>query len=724
MKQSLNWTVGFSESPDVRPKEMVTASVPGNANIDWMIAHNLPDWKFGVNFEQYRWMEDVWWLYEARLPSITLKPDESLFFLSEGIDYCYRILLDGELLHEHEGMFSHMEIPIPADNHNGGIIQIWITPPPKDHVGKKDSSEEAAQSCKPAVSYGWDWHPRLIPSGLWCDAYLETRQDISVKNIAIDYTVSGDLQSVEVMFTADLSQSLSLEQATVTMTLYDPTGTEIARLNNAEKVILQNPKLWWCNGYGEPNLYSYEVSVYVDDIKADQKVGKIGFRKLELLMNEGVWEDDIGLPCSRNHAPMTLTLNNVPVFAKGSNWVNPEVFTGTITRNTYLPLIKLAKDANFNLLRCWGGAIVNKDSFFELCDEHGIMVWQDFPLACNDYRNSSHYLKILEQEATAIVKRIKHHACLVIWCGGNELFNSWSKMDDQSLALRLLNKICYEHDPYRPFLSTTPIDGVAHGNYLFRYKDGNEVYQAMPSLKFTAYTEFGVPSISNISCLKAVADLSDIFPLKKNDVTIAHHAFSAWGSDDMQWACLDVIEDYFGEADTLEQLIEWSQWLQGEGYKCIYEEARRQKPYCSMALNWCYNEAWPTIANNALINYPAEPKKSYFDVIASCRNSLISAKIPKFSWHGGETLSFELWLLNDGISPVEAGHADLEAELDGTVYNLGSWSYAKTEANTNVKGITVSYVLPKLDSTGFKKLKLIIKAGELSSKYRLLYKAS
>jgi beta-mannosidase len=366
------------------------------------------------------------------------------------------------------------------------------------------------------------------------------------------------------------------------------------------------------------------------------------------------------------------------------------------------------------------------------------MVWQEFPLACNNYRGSKEYLHVLEQEAEAIITKLRKYTSLAFWCGGNELFNSWSKMTDQSHALRLLNKLCYELDPKRPYLPTSPLMGMAHGCYLFRYLDGREVFQAMPQAHYTAYTEFGVPSLSNLDCCLMISEQNKLFPLVENEITIAHHAFKAWGDFD-SWACPDMIEDYFGKPSDLQQMIEWSQWLQSEGYKCIYEEARRQKPYCSMALNWCYNEPWPTLANNSLVNYPVSPKPAYHAVAESCRNQLISARIPKFSWRSGETFAVDLWLLNDGNVAAESGQADVWLEIAGSRYFVMNWQYKPVPANMNLEGPTVRFKLPETienkekekliplnaaiiesETGSAHEMKLIIECGELSSEYRLL----
>lgn len=732
MRHLMKWKTGPSSSYCTQPQTMVPAHVPGDANLDWMVENNLPDWKYGTNFEQYKWMEDCWWLYETQIPFLELKDGEQLFFVTEGIEYEYRILLDGELICEHEGMFSKVELSIPYIE--GATLQVWIAPVPKDPQAVKDTREEGAQSCKPVVSYGWDFHPRMIPVGIWENTYLEVRSKNYLKEVYAEYTLKEDYSAARVQFLSETSG-----EGSVTYTLYAPDGAMVGCCTESDGGVLTvaNPRLWWCNGYGEPDLYLYKAELLVDGEVTDAKMGTIGFRRLELTMNEGSWGEPKEFPMGRSPVPITITLNGIKIFAKGSNWVNPEVFTGTITRDTYFPLIKLADEANFNILRCWGGAIINKEEFYDLCDAHGILIWQEFMLACNNYRDTPEYLRVLEQEATAVIKRLKVHPSLALWCGGNELFNSWSGMTDQSKALRLLDKLCLELDPDRPFLMTSPLNGMAHGCYAFRYADGREVYEVMPKSHNTAYPEFGVPSLSNLSCFDRVAERSELFPLVENEVTKAHHAFGSWNED--SWADLPLIRDYFGESKSLEELISWSQWLQGEGLKCIFEEARRQKPHCSMALNWCYNEPWPTLANNSIVNYPAEPKESYYEVAEACRDSLISARIPHFGWRGGEVFSAELWLLNDGREKVKAGSAKVYLELCERRYFLLEWEYQAVSPNENVEGPSVRLKLPETVAKEGKtvkclnkveqkrgrglahEMKLVIEAGELSSTYRLIF---
>ncbi len=714
MLQRLFWEVGPCSGREETPAEFVPAAVPGAVQLDWAKAKGLPDYKYDLGFKEYRWMEDSYWLYRSPLRRQTCASNEKAYFVCGGIDYEFEIRIGKKIILHQEGMFRPVEFEITPYLGTNTYLEILIWPAPKNPGAYPDTRDEAQQCCKPAVSYGWDWHPRLIPLGIWEEAWIETRAESFLHGAAAVYTLSHDYSRAEVTLKAERTGDGPVEWR-----FLSPDGEEIFTGEGDDVTFtVEEPELWWCNGCGKPALYRYEA--YLEDERGEtiRRTGRVGFRTVELVMNEGAWDEPEGFPRTRSTPPIQLRLNGVNIFAKGSNWVNPEIFPGTVTRATYLPQIKLAKEANMNLFRCWGGAFVDKNTFFELCDEYGIMVWQEFPLACNTYYNSEHYLSVLESEATALIERLKGFACLVLWCGGNELFNSWSGMTDQHYALRLLNKLCYELDRERPFIATSPLYGMAHGCYIFKFRTGEEVYEAMNRSHFTAYTEFGVPSIANKDCLLAALPEKKLFPLVPNESTVAHHAFDAWLPGDT-WSGLDMLRFYWGEPQTLDDLIEKSQWTQSEGYKCIFEEARRQKPYCSMALNWCFNEPWPTVANNSLLSYPASPKKAYEAVKASLRPVLASARLNRFSYRAGELFEAELWLLNDSLSPVSAGTVSASIKLGSTVIHLLDWEYEGMEPNKNQMGPVLRYRLPHLP--GADTLTLVLEAGGYSSEYRLVY---
>lgn len=668
-------------------EEWFPASVPGNIQKDYAQFRGWGDVSDADNYKKYKELEADSWRYRTEL-AYEAADGEEIYFVSGGIDYQFDILLNGSLIFSQEGMFTPVELKITerlADGKN--VLEVVIYPHPM-RAGAPEGREQADESCKPPVSYGWDWHPRVIPSGIWNDAYLETRKKGAIGHCEAFYTLSEDYKTAQVRFDVACTGQPSIE-------LFAPNGTCVYS-GTQTQFSINEPKLWWCSGQGEPSLYRWCVRT-----QDDEKTGKIGFRRVELVMNEGTEAEPDSFPKTQRIPPITICLNGRRIFGKGSNWVTPEIFTGTVSEDTYRPLLELAKEANMNLLRCWGGAGVNKDCFFSLCDEMGLMVWQEFPLACNNYRNGAHYLCVLEQEARSIVRSLRSHPSVVLWCGGNELLNSWSGMTQQSHALRLLNEICFHEDRQTPFIPSSPMMGMGHGCYLFySEQEQKEVYEMFNSARFTAYTEFGVPGAADAEYIRSFIPEQELFPPREGTAWESHHALGAWDVETDTWLCTAVLERYFGSAETLEELCRQSQWLQCEGYKAIFEEARRQAPYCSMALNWCYNEPWKTAANNSIVSYPAIPKKAYYAVRDALRPVMPSARLYQFAYCGGETFAAELWLLNDSESAV-SDMVSAYIEIDGRRIHVMDWFADKVEARTNRRGSELRIVLPECSAEEF-----------------------
>jgi len=677
-------------------------SVPGNIQQDFAAARGFADVQYADNYKQYLPFEDDHWEYETVL-SYTKAEGERVFFVSLGIDYKYDILLNGENVYSYEGMFRAAELDITEKLSGGNdILTVHIYPHPKRKDAPVGTRDEADQSCKPCVCYGWDWNPRLLISGMWQEAYIETRNVYSIENSRVKAELNCDMTEGKVTFSFDCAEPCVLS-------LYDEDGNTVYSGTDKEAVI-SSPELWWCNGYGKPYLYKWEIKN-----KGESKEGYIGFRSVKLVRNKGA-KDPSMFPKGRYAPPITIKLNGKRIFAKGSNWVNPDLFWGQVDEERYNELLTLARDGHMNILRVWGGASVCKEAFYRLCDKYGILVWQEFMLACNNYPDSSEYLAVLESEAEYIIKTVSTHPCLALWCGGNELFNGWSGMTDQSLPLRLLGKLCYEYDRNTPFIPTSPIMGMAHGGYKFYdEKQGGEVFNQFRRAYDTAYTEFGVPSITSVENLKKIIPEKELFPIKETEAWIAHHGFYAWGKN--TWLCRDVLERYFGEPQSIEEMVENSNKLQCAGYQAAFEEMRRQKPHCSMMINWCYNEPWITAANNSIIEYPAKPKPAYEYVKSAMRPALFSAGIAKYSWKEGEMFEAELWLLNDSLDAV-SGKVRVSLKMGDSITELLEWN-ASTEASENLAGPTVRTLLPHAETDT---LCLILEAENgLSNSYLLQY---
>jgi beta-mannosidase len=264
---------------------------------------------------------------------------------------------------------------------------------------------------------------------------------------------------------------------------------------------------------------------------------------------------------------------------------------------------------------------------------------------------------------------------------------------------------------------------MAHGHYVFRDQStGEEVFQWMPRARATAYTEYGMPGTSPVKLLRKIIPEEELFPPQPGTSWESHHAFNAWGPD--RWLMPGVLEEYFGAAEDLEALVQNSQLLQCEGYKCIFEEARRQKPVCAMAVNWCYNEPWITAVNNSLLNYPNLPKPAFHAVGNSCRPFLASARIPRFTWREGETFSCDLYILNDMYSDIPDGKVTVRLVAGEERLELLSWAFESAKPNRNITGPTVRAVLPHWDADRFELILEVTGHPEYSSSYTLLYKPS
>lgn len=727
----LAWTVGPTDDPNLPPARRVPATVPGAVQLDWARAENWPPYWHGDNFRAYDGLEDRHWVYAARVPPVALPSEAQLLLEIGGVDYRWEVRVDGQLRHAQEGMFTPAEVDLTERAATGAELEIVVYPAPKLHPAPADRTQ-ASHVVKPPVSYGWDWHPRLIPLGICDETRLVVRPAARLRDAELRYTLADDLGSA--LLAVEIAVTAAARGGSVRWTLHDPSGelaaAGAAPIEDQNPLVLHHtisgPQLWWSHDQGGQPLYRFAVELRdaagaVRDVRSQ----RVGFRRVRLVMHEGAWAQPAAFPKSRSRPPITIEINGRAIFAKGTNWVATEIFPGLVTAETYRPLLALAREANFNLLRCWGGAPAEKESFFERCDELGLLVWQEFPLACNLYEHGAPYLRVLDRESRSLLRRIRRHPCLALWCGGNELFNSWSGMTDQSPALRLLARNAYDLDPATPFLPTAPLEGMAHGDYRFRDEGGREVFQIYVGAAATAYSEFGVPGASPVDYLRTFIPAEELWPPRPGTAWETHHAIGAWGGHPSSWLCEEILRHYFGEAASLEELVARSQWLQAEGYRCIYEEARRQKPRCAMALNWCFNEPWPSAANNSLVNWPARPKPALAAVAAACRPTLASARVPKFSWMGGDMFRAELWLLHDAPSPRPGAVVCAALHFGDERLPLASWPAPAAEPNRNTAGPEVRAALPLRLPGAADSFELVLTAEgqpQWESRYRLHFR--
>ncbi len=703
MKFMQSWVASVTDSEG--KYRQFPATVPGNVQRDFAeYLGILDDLMFSDNVSRLDECEGYTWTYSAKL-SFSKSHSEKVYFVSEGIDYIYDILLDGEKLFSGEGMYTPVRLDITDKAHAGSVLSVVIHPHPKNGDIVRDRAE-AADTCKPPFCYGWDWNPRLLVSGMWMPAYVEVKKDTDITSCELFYELDAERKCASVRFEAESGE-------TPEYTLYDPDG-KIVYSGKESSFGISDIRLWWCSGLGEPCLYRWTAKT-----STDEKSGYVGFRTVRLVQSpETVHGPEGGFPKGQYPAPITVELNGVQIFAKGSNVINIGLFPGAVTAEENEKTVLALRDANMNIVRVWGGSGILKKEFYDFCDRYGIMVWQEFMLACNLYTDDCHYLGVLKKEAASIVRSLRSHPSLILWCGGNELFNDWSGMTEQSHPIRLLNAVCFEEDRGRPFLCTSPVSGMAHGGYVFRDDEGCEIFNLFQGSRKTAYTEFGCPSLADVDSLRKIIPEEELFPVEDTRSWRVHHAFGSWG--EKRWACPDVIEHYFGKQESLEDTVKYSQRLQCFGYKACFEEARRQWGYCSMAINWCFNEPWITAANNSLITYPDIKKPAYYAVKDALRPVMASARVPRYSYTAGDKLEFEVWYHNDTLSERE-DKVTLKIVLGDKVLYSSKWETGVLPPMSCRKGLSVSFTLPDHEKKVILKIVLETENEDCGNDYEILF---
>lgn len=455
----------------------VPAQVPGTVHTDLLTAGLIPDPYLDLNETALAWMHHTDWRYETTFTATSAQPGEHLDLVFEGLDTVATITLNGTTIgrtaNQHRSYrFDVADLLVDGENHlavdfrsalayaNEVADTLVLRPRAYDHPFNMVR--------KMACSFGWDWGPDLQTAGIWKPVRLErwtTARMTQVRPLVtvdaagtghVDVHVDLDLSSRDVARHGDLVLTAALDAAhgvgdhVATVAVAPDARTAVVHLEFAQA------PLWWPAGYGEHPLFTLTVSLGTTDGDAyGSYTRRIGFRTIEL----DTTPDEVG-------TPFTLKVNGQPVFVKGANWIPDDHLLTRITREQLARRVDQALDANMNLLRIWGGGIYESEDFYDVCDERGIMVWQDFLLACAAYAEEEPLRSELEAEARENVARLTPHASLVLWNGGNE--NLWGFLDwkwQDELEGRTWGYLYYtqmfpaivaELDPTRPYCEGSP----------------------------------------------------------------------------------------------------------------------------------------------------------------------------------------------------------------------------------------------------------------------------
>jgi beta-mannosidase len=474
--------------------------------------------------------------------------------------------------------------------------------------------------------------------GIWDDALIVVSDGVLIRDVVVSQDVQPRQASLEIAVEIDVAQpgplrlACTLEGETFEgartsafRDLMAVPGTTRARL----RLDVPEPRLWWPWDQGEPHRYRLAVEVQDGDRVLDAIVQTVGLRRVEM---DG-W---------------TLLVNGRPVYARGANWVPVDILPGRAGEQDYRALLDLAREANMNMLRVWGGGLREKRTFYDLCDRLGILVWQEFPFACaflTRFPRSESYLRLVRSEAQAIVRDLRRHACLAVWCGGNE----FSPKRNEPLVSTLREVVARE-DPARPFLAASPAGGDSHFWAVWHSYRPPSAYREDRSL---FASEFGLQAPPDPEVLARFLPAADLWPPGRSWTFHGAGLNKLWRYARPFLAAREV---------TLAGFVQASQRAQAHGLQIAIEHYRRARARGSGgALLWQLNEPWPAISW-AIIDFYGNRKPAYEVAKRAFSPLLVSLEYPLRPYLACQAIEIEVWVLND--TPRALPGADVEIVLE------------------------------------------------------------
>ncbi|MFC4386653.1 glycoside hydrolase family 2 protein [Gracilibacillus marinus] len=641
-------TLDHWEFKEATVKTWKKATVPGCVHTD-LLAHNLiPDPFVGKNELDVQWIDKKDWEY---ISSFTLTDvdmqEEKLELVFEGLDTYADIYVNNEKVLSTNNMFRIWKLDIKRYAKVGqNSLHVYFhspiahdldkpdelgynLPADNDHsldggVGEKKLSVFAR---KAPYHYGWDWGPRFVTSGIWRDVYIQAWSQVQIKDVHIEQSnvtqEQADLTAiVEVEATEPLEVTISISDANG---VYHEKKIQIDEGNQsiALPFSISQPKLWWSNGLGESYRYHFSIDVlHNGDVLSNHKV-KTGLRSLRFVREE----DENG-----EGESFYFELNGVPVFMKGANHIPNDSFLTRITIEDYEHEIATAAASHMNMLRVWGGGIYEPNVFYELCDEYGILVWQDFMFACSMYPGDEAFLDNVKQEAIDNVKRLRNYACIALWCGNNEMDAAWAEYIEDAgwgwkqrytkeqrkdiwqaydqLFHHILPDVIREYDPQTAYWPSSPMQAVTsdknqHATFDTLTKGDIHYWDVWHGQKpLDAYkenvgrfmSEYGFQSFPEEKTVRAYAEEED-FQLE-SDVML-HHQKNGSGNRLIK----TYMDMYYKEPKDFSAFLHISHILQAAAIRSAVEAHRKHMPYCMGTLYWQMNDCWPVASWSSMDYY-------------------------------------------------------------------------------------------------------------------------
>jgi beta-mannosidase len=639
--------------------ELLPAKVPGSVYSDLLDNKKMEDPYWRDNEDKaFALLEHDYEYLTAFKSGETLLNCERILLRCEGLDTLADIYLNKILIGKANNMHRIWEYDVKRYIKENNELRIVFHSPVKfvNEAYKKvrtDGSEHCLdgfpQLRKAHCMFGWDWGPRLPDAGIWRDITLaginEARLDsvfITQRHkrgaVELDIKVEVDAPWAEKTATEEawaLGRKQGKDKLSYTVYLTDPQGNETKYADSPRRILIQNPELWWPNGFGAQPLYTVKVVLGKDGAELDSWQRRYGLRTMTVRRQKDKWGESFA-----------HEVNGVQIFAMGADYIPEDNVLSRVTEKRTRKLLEQCVAANFNAIRVWGGGYYPNDFFFDICDELGLIVWLDFMFACAVYDLTDEFDKNIRAELAGNIKRIRHHASLGLYCGNNEMemfvaMNNWvsnpkQKADYIKMYEYIFPQVVSKYDPETFYWPASPSSGGSfdapndpnRGDvHYWEVWHGNKPFSDYRNFYFRYASEFGFQSFPLLKTVES-------FTLPEDRNIFSYIMERHQRNNAANGKIMNYLYQTFLYPNGFAAVLYASQLLQAEAIKYGVEHFRRNRGRCMGAIYWQLNDIWP-VASWASIDYHFRWKalhyfaKRFFQpVMLSCQEEGILTQEP------------------------------------------------------------------------------------------------
>lgn len=609
----------------------LVATVPGMVQLDMSKAGILPsDLYFGENIKETEKYEDYEWWYERKF--VAPEERERVYLVFRGVDTIAEYFINGVKIGESDNMFIAHEFEVGRYLKDGeNTLSVHISSPTvHTHSRDYDIFNIAVSWRETPVNtyirraphtYGWDIMPRAVTSGLWRDVLLEVRDKIFFRQSffyfphSARYDYADDRPAFCYVTESDWANFRNVE-IEIDVSCGDSKIYHRFKAPHSAgryRFTVDSPKLWWPKGYGDANVYDGALRIYSDGKLVHEEDTSFGIRTVKLEHSEST---------DGKNGFFRFIINGEEIMCRGTNWVPLDAFHSR-DRERYKDALNLLDDSGSNIIRCWGGNVYEDHELFDFCDRHGIMVWQDFAMACNNYPQKEEFLEKMRKEAEAVIRELRHHPSLILWSGDNEIDCMMKRADalpsKNRITREILSEAVYKNDVGRPYLPSSPYvsDEVFYSNSLDCPEEhlwGRRDYHKSDFIKQSKYhfvSETGYHGCPSLESIKKFVSPENVWPYQNNAEWILHS--SDQKGDDARVMLMEYqVRQMFGTVPhEPEDYITASQISQAEAKKYFIERIRIGRPKKSGIIWWNLLDGWPQMSD-AVVDYYFEKKLAYY----------------------------------------------------------------------------------------------------------------